>query len=270
MTTCPRCGHVAHDETVCNNCGLFLANLDSDAAGTAGLMDDLGFVDDDQEAAEVLGAGAATTSGASTLRVATIAVVSILLIAVGAVFLINMHSGSSNKSVAGPSESQSTVPVGLPNSASSTTPIATSSASSSVPYTHLPPLNPSSKSKSSSASRPSTSASSTRTSGTSTSAPPTGTTTGTSSNPPPPPPQSVTLSKSPNPQCGQRPHCGYLFVSLTNFPIGPHEVVCESGVSGQIGNYTTTSESSVSCSYEGHGTVWVVVDGSYKSNVVLW
>jgi len=271
MSTCPRCGHVADGELVCSNCGLSLAGIQSDAEDAFALMDDLGF-EDDRDVFVVGAATPATGTTPATWRVATFAIVTILLIGVTAIFLINTGGGSGKTPVAEPSVSQtSTIPVGLPDSQP---PTATSTKS--VPQTHLPPLGatPSARSSGSSSSASSSSPSSSGASsapGSSTSSSPPQSSSPQSSTPPPPPPTpSVTLAQG-SPAARSCHKCVVLAVTLVDFAIGPHAVTCFSSSGGAFMSYTTVAMHSADCAYPSNGaSVWVVVDGKYKSNVVVW
>ena len=266
MTTCPRCGRVADGELVCSTCGLSLAAFHRDAEDAGALMDDLGF-EDDREAFAVGADTSAASASPATWRVATFALVTILLIGVTAVFLINMGGGSGKTPVAEPSVSQtSNDPVGLPNSLPST-----STSTNKVPQTHLPPLGatPPARSSSTASSTPSSSAASSAPRS-STSSSPSQSSSPRTSTPPPPPAPSVTLAQG-APAQGCHHRCFALAVTLVDFASGPHQVTCLSSSGGEFGSYTTTVIHSAGCAYPANGaSVWVVVDGTYKSNVVIW
>jgi hypothetical protein len=69
--------------------------------------------------------------------------------------------------------------------------------------------------------------------------------------------------------CG--PHCYRVAVSLSGFSAGTHQVACWAGHAGEFGGYRTSAGTSASCAYRHpHDVVWVIVDGRYRSNSVLW
>jgi hypothetical protein len=74
---------------------------------------------------------------------------------------------------------------------------------------------------------------------------------------------------APDQQCG--PHCYRVVVTLADFPSGTHRVACWGGHGGLFASYTTSAVTSATCSYrKPHDSVWVIVDGTYRSNTVSW
>lgn len=89
--------------------------------------------------------------------------------------------------------------------------------------------------------------------------------------PTPSPARTVTLAKGPRDQICQ-PHCYFLVVRLTNF-VGEQHVECFSSLDPSVpfDSYDTPFAVSDNCYYNRPGaTVWVLVDGVYKSNELTW
>jgi hypothetical protein len=60
-------------------------------------------------------------------------------------------------------------------------------------------------------------------------------------------------------------------VLLSGFSGGAHQVTCQAGRGGTFGQYTTSSQASAQCAYRRpNDSVWVVVDGQYRSNTLAW
>lgn len=249
MTTCPRCGRIAEDEIVCGNCGLSLALIRRAAAeaGSGALIDEFAAEDDSGD-------------GGRDVRVwRFVGLVALVCVLAAAAAIVLLHQHGSGKRNAG-------LPVlaapGTTASTSGLTPASTTRrpSTSSLPSTRVTP----SPSRSTSP-RPSRTATRS-TSSTPTSAPP--------STPPSRtraiPARSVQVAQGAvATQCG--PHCYLVSVTLSGFPSGSYRVTCQATRGGLFGQYTTSSSVSAQCSYRRpNDSVWVVVDGRYRSNTLAW
>ncbi|HKC28254.1 MAG TPA: hypothetical protein VKB75_09605 [Jatrophihabitans sp.] len=251
MTTCPQCGRVGDGEIVCAQCGKFLAPL----------IDKQPIEDDDGQSG-LSGLGFASHAAPGTMdvrtwRVLAFAVGTCLLLALGAFLLLHQPTGPTSKvaqplATAGSTSPFATLPTGL----------ASASATSATRSSH--PARPST-----SRVHPHTTAHS--------ASPTLITTTRATAKPSTPTPShirhvtpSVAAAKgSPGFLCG--PHCFYVDVTLSGFPAGTHSISCYSDQRGQFASYVTSSRTSAVCEYsKNNDTVWVIVDGRYKSNTVQW
>jgi hypothetical protein len=250
MTTCPRCGRVAGDEIVCAGCGMSLA-LARRSAADAGLIDSLGLAE--------TGGAAPAGRDARLWRLALLVCAICVLAVVGALLLLHQHGGRPADLAGAPTTtagSPSPSPAGTPAVTSSPTPSPTGSP---APRTPAPSTSPSTG-RSGSPSEVALHSTS----------PARGTVARTSAGRPPGTPRSVALARGgAGTQCG--PHCYSLVVTLAGFPGGSHAVACFSGHSGRFGGYSTTAATSSGCTFKRpHDTVWVLVDGRYRSNTLTW
>lgn len=251
MTTCPRCGRVADDEFVCAGCGLLLVGVQREEAPST----------------EV------------SLRRLAAFVVLICALAAGTAFVLLRQGGGGGQEphLAAPLGTDSS-PGPAPNG-QGWTPRGTSRSGAPASATDSASTKAASTTAKSSTARRSTSAAASTstaaarrsTATSSTSAAPRPTTsaarTSTTTTNPASTPRTVHLTKGS--ACGQ--HCYWLVVNLSGFSGGAHTIVCWAGHGGLFGRYTTSSQTSSGCKYSHpHDAVWVVVDGSYRSNTVAW
>jgi hypothetical protein len=252
MTTCPRCGRVAGDEIVCAQCGMSLALVRRNAAArSTGPIDALALAED----------GGADTRDVKLWRVGALVGLTCLLAAAAAIVLLNQHgSGKADlglprttaPSRAAPPLDPSVDPSGGPTRVPAETPTAVKITGPAPPT----------RSKASQAAARSTSTASRR----ATSAPPSRAARTSSAAPG----RSVHLVKGAlDRPCG--PHCYYLVVTLVAFPGGTHSVACWAGRGGLFARYTMTAATSATCFYKRpRDSVWVVVDGTDRSNTLGW
>jgi hypothetical protein len=243
MTTCPRCGRVADDEFVCPACGMSLALARRPKPeGSSGLMDALGF-----GAADEAG-DAPARSDVRAWRLAAVLTVGCLVTAILALVLLR-SGGSQHPEVAAPPST----------SGSSSAPFAPGGTSApGSPPTTTAALTSTSLTPSRSAS-----ASHTRSHAASPSSPAPATSAVAAT-------RAVRVSKgASDTACG--PHCYRVNVALSGFPGGTHRVACWSAHGGLFGSYGTSALTSAKCAFRRpNDTVWVVVDGTYRSNAVVW
>jgi hypothetical protein len=262
MTTCPRCGRVA-DELVCAECGMSLALARRRAEPpppespqpaapvalpppSADLMDELAAEDEDAE----------TGRDVRVLRLAALVVMTCLLAAAAAIVLLHQRGSTPHNDVGlvQPTGSNAAPSGATPTSRPSSAPSArhsTQPTSPATPSSSKPKPTASQVAKRSSSSAPSRTTSTTRSGA-------------------PPAARSVHLAKGGlDPSCG--PHCYQLVVTLSDFAAGAHHITCLSQHGGQFGSYTTSATTSAGCAdRRPHDVVWVLVDGSYRSNTVTF
>ena len=220
-----------------------------DEPGSSGFIDEFGFVE---------GGGDEPAVEARPLRLAVLVGIICVVALVLAVVLLNGGGGSGQ-----PTD------VGLPSLTTVPTPTLIVSATPPTSATHDP--HPTAHPRTSTHHRSTSAAPST-------SATPTPTTTPSSTTAvPPPPPVTATVVRGPQDfRCGD--DCHFVVVGLTNAG-GGHVVHCLSAGGQLTGGdpfgavphqYVTTMRFSFNCSFNGPGTVWVVVDGRVQSNRVTW
>lgn len=247
MTTCPRCGRVADEEIVCPDCGmsLALARRASETAVTADLTDALGFGDEAAPAAPDV----------RVWRLGAL-VLACCVFAAAAAFLLLRQHGSGQHDTALPVSSTSSSTGPTPSSSSA----ATSTGAPTQPVARTS-ATPSTTKPASSHGEPSSSA----------------VTSGSSQNQGSSPRSSLASATRTvhaaqgalDESCGR--HCYRLVVTLSAFPAGSHRVTCWALRGGVFGSYTTSSTTSTGCAYRHpHDSVWVIVDGRYRSNTVSW